>query len=466
MVGPEPLSPEDATLVCATTPEAQLLIGAVCRLDGGPLRDADGELRVDDLRQHVLARLALIPRFRQRVQRVPFDLARPVWVDDADFDIDRHLHVTALPAPGGSAELRAFMGELLSDGLDPGHPMWDLWLIDGLEGDEMAVVLRVHHVIADGLSLVRAAIALLDLEPGDAPPEPPSVPWRPAPTPSSASVAVGAVSDRASHQLGLVVGAARTLMDPRRSLTLARSAARAVTPPPRPIPPLGLTGRVGPRRDLCWSSLPMEPLHTVAHSRGVTVNDMVLAAVTVALRRSLGAEVASSMAQSQPRVLVPVGDAVDDQHGGNRFTFVVAGLPVHLESSELILDHVHREMKERTASDQAANMLALFSVVDVVPVPLLRGLAPGILARQPFVNLTVTNVTGSEAPLYLLGARLRTMHPFVTGVGNVACVIAVLSYRDELAIGITVDPDVVPDADRLLADVVDAAQELGRLGPP
>ena len=171
----EPLSPEDATLLCATPPEAQLQIGALCCFEGGPLRDTDGGLRLDDLRDHVAACIHLIPRFRQRVRHVPFGLARPVWIDDVDFDLSRHIHDAVLPAPGGPAELRRFVADLLGRPLDPDHPLWDLWLIDGLDDGNVAVVLRAHHVVADGLSLLRAATALLDFD-ADPSPDPPPDP--------------------------------------------------------------------------------------------------------------------------------------------------------------------------------------------------------------------------------------------------------------------------------------------------
>lgn len=463
--GPEPLSPEDATLLCATTPAMQLIIGALCRVEGGPLRDVDGSLRLADLRNHVGARLHLVPRFRQRVQRVPFDLARPVWVDDVDFDLDRHVHGAELPAPGGTTELRCFVDDLLGRPLEPAHPMWDLWVVDGLDGGDVAVVLRAHHVVADGLSLLRAAMALLDLDRGDGSPPDASPPWRPTAAPRTVALAGEAVVGRARRQLGLLAGTALTLLDPRRSLPLARVGVGAVASPPRPAPAMPVTGPVGTRREFRWASLPLEPLHRAAHARGATLNDAVLAAVTGALRRTLGPDAAAALSGSPPKVLVPVGDAGPDGGSGNRFSFVVVELPVHLDAPESVLDHIHREMRNRATSRQADHMLSLFSVVDVVPVPLLRGLAPGMLARQPFVNVAVTDVPGSPAPLYLLGSRILEMHPFVTGVGNLACIVAALSYDDHLGVGITVDPDVVAEPDRLLEDLIEVGTELTRLGP-
>lgn len=451
----ESLSPEDATLLCATTPEVQLQIGALCRFDGGPLREGTGRLRVEELRTHLAGRLHRVPRFRQCVRPVPFDLARPVWVDDERFDLDRHVHVAGLPRPGGPAELRAFLADLLGRPLAPDRPLWDLWLVDGLDGGDVAVVLRVHHVVADGLSLLRAAAALLDLEP-DPPTEPARRPWRPTPPPGPATLVVGGRLERERQRAGLAVAAARALLDPHRAAGALRSALRAaVTSPPAAARP-DLTGRVGRRRDVVWTSVPLGPLQDLAHHRGATLNDVVLTVVSGALRRCRSD--GPTGPARPPHVLVPVGDA--EGGDGNAFSFVVAELPVDETDPGRALDRVHREMRGRKGSGQSQGMRSLFSVVDVVPVPLLRRLAPELLARQPFVDLAVTNLPGWDTPLYLKGARLKELHPFITGVGNIACIVGVLSYCGILGVSVTVDPDVVPDADRLLTAI---EREAGRL---
>jgi diacylglycerol O-acyltransferase / wax synthase len=453
----EPLSPEDATLLCATPPEAQLQIGALCRFEGEPLRDPDGRLRFDDLHTHVAGRLAHIPRFRQRIHRVPLDLARPVWVDDTDFDLDRHLRRATLPAPGGADELRRFVGDLLGQPLDTAHPLWDLWLIDGLDdgqGGDVAVVLRAHHVVADGLSLLRAAIALLDVEPTP-PPTPPAAPWKPRATPGPAWLALEGIAGRTRRQVEVAAGAARTVLDPRQLVGLVRSTAATLLAPPRPAPRVPLVGRVASRRDFLWTSIDLGPLHEAARRLDAKVNDLVLAAVTGAVREVVGPATAATLVSNPPKVLVPVGDT-SANGTGNSFSFVVTGLPVHLDDPVEVIGSIHSAMEQRKSSGQSDEMRSLFSAVDVVPVGILRLIAPEVLARQPFVNLAVTNVPGSPDPLYLRGARLVEMHPIITGVGNIAAIIGVLSYCDELGVGLTVDPDVVSDPDHLLGALRDS----------
>lgn len=454
----QPVGPEDAVLLCATDPAAQLQIGALCFFEGAPLRDGDGRLRLHDLRRQVEARLHGSPRFRQRIAPVPLDAARPVWVDDEDFDITRHVHPAVLPAPGGPDQLRAFVDRLLSRPLDPSKPLWELWVVDGVEDGRVAVVLRVHHAMADGLSLLEAALLMLDPERDAA--QATAAPWRPHRPPGPVRLLWDSLADRRRHQLRLAGDAVRAAVDPRWIVGAARAAVGTAVSPPATAPSLALNGRVGARRDFVWASLPLRRLVAVARARGVTLNDVVLTVVTDALRHHLGPEVAAGFGRRPPRALVPVGATAAAGSGGNAFSFVVTPLPVACGDPLEVLDRIHRDMVERKASAQSAATSSLFSIVDVVPLPVLRALGPQALARQPFVNLAVTNIPGSRDPVYLMGARMEELHPIVTGVGNIACIIGVLSYRHHLGVGITVDPDVVADPDGLLAEVVAAADRL------
>lgn len=463
----EPVSPEDATLLCATDPSAPLQIGAVCFFRAGPLRGPDGRIRIDDLRSHVEGRLHLAPRFRQRIVPVPFDAARPMWIDDDRFDITHHVQRAEL-ATGGDAALRAFVADLLGRGLDPDRPLWDLWVVDGIDGDDdrVAVVLRVHHAMVDGITLLNAAFLLLDAEPDPTPDEPPP-PWAPEPTPAPLQLLMDGLRTRRRHQVDIAAEALRTVLDPRRLLGMARSAVGSLTSPPTTAPSLALNGRVGRRRDMVWTSLPLAGLLAVRRAQGTTLNDVVLAVTADAIRRHLGAATALDLKHTPPRVLVPVGDVAGTATGdGNAFSFMVADLPVGREAPADRLARVHDDMDRHKASSESATALSLFSVVDVVPLPLLRRLAPRVLAHQPFVNLAVTNIPGTRDPMYLLGSRMESLYPIVTGVGNIALIVGVLSYRSHLGVGITVDPDVIDDVDGLLDHIREAADDLVRTVTP
>jgi len=241
----------------------------------------------------------------------------------------------------------------------------------------------------------------------------------------------------------------------RRLLSTAGRVPGAVAAALRTDAPLPVTGRVGTRRDVVWASLPLDPLVRTAHAHGATVNDVVLAVVADALHHHLGPHLPPPGRPA--RVLVPVGG---DTTGGNSFSFVVVEVPLDLHDPLDLLDRVRGTTADRTTAGRAGAVRPLFSVVDLVPVPVLRRVAPEVLARQPFVDLAVTDLPGSPVPLYLRGAQLLDLAPVVTGVGNIACIVGVLSYCGQLGVGLTVDPEVVVDPGRLLAAVERSAQRL------
>lgn len=452
----EPVSAEDATLLCSEDPSAQLQIGALCFFEGPPLRDDAGHLRIGDLRAHVAARLSNTPRFRQRIAQVPFEVARPSWVDDEDFDIARHIHAGRIEGRGDDAELRRFVNGILDTRLDAAHPLWDMWFIDGLADGRVAGVLRVHHVMADGLALLDAALLVLDGE-RRADPETP-VPWTPGSAPGAIEALLASLVDRVRNQVGFALRAPRVVLDPRRIAGAARTMGGLRRARSSMAPGLSITARVGPRRDMNWMSLPMDDLLAVKRERGTTLNDVMLAIATGAVRRHID----TAGLTRRPRVLVPVGNVGKEstEVAGNRFSMIVADLPVDLEDPLERLGCLHEQMVRAKASEQASAASLLFSVVDLVPPRLLRALVPEVLARQPFVNLALTDVPGSRTPGFLLGAELESLHPIVTGAGNIAVMIAVLSYVDQMGVAITVDPDVVSDPDHLMESFAAAADEL------
>jgi WS/DGAT/MGAT family acyltransferase len=459
----EPLSAEDVALLCAEPRGAQLQIGALCFFEAAPLRDARGRLRVAELRSHVEARLDALPRFRQRIAPVLAQVSAPVWVDDEDFDIVRHTPHVELPTGGGHVDLPAFMAALLSEPMDPGHPLWDIHTVEGVEPDTVAIVVRAHHVMADGLALLDAATLLLDVTPQ--PPVKFSHDWFPERVAGDLQLSVTSLVDRACRQASLAVGVCRTLLDPRHfepNARLAAQVAGAVRNARRPTArTLPLARPVGPRRAFAWDALPMADIITVKQACGVTVNDVVLAITTGALQRELQAMDALDASGPEPRALIPIG--VRDRAGpglGNRFSITAVGLPVGVGDPLERVQLIHARMHPSTPSPAQTIMPHLFSIADVIPLPALRALVPRVLARQRLVDLAVSNIPGSRNPLYLWNSRLLRLYPFITGVGNIALIVGVLSYGDQLGVGITVDPDVVDDPQRILGHLRAAATEL------
>lgn len=454
------LSAEDATLLCVEPANAPLQVGALCLFEAGPLLDRAGRLRAALLRRHLESRLHLVPHFRQRLASVPFAAGRPVWVDDADFDIAHHTRTVRLPRPGSDAQLRAFVRRFLEAPLDHRRPLWEIATVTGLEGERIAVVLKVHHVLADGMALLRFATAVLDVEPHVATDEVPR--WRPEPAPSPAALVAGALVDRGRHGVEMIRKGLHALgRSPSGLLGASRQVARAVGETAVVAPSLPITGRVGDRRDFAWTRLPLATVKDIAHANGATVNDVVLTLTAGALRHHL-IQAGRAVEGVHVRVLVPVSvrTAAQLDEMGNQFSLLTVALPVGVDDPIELLREVQAETARHKASGQVAIGSLLFGIGGLVPAALLRAIGPEVLARQPFVNLAVTNLPGPQFPLYLLGSRLLELYPAVCGTGNIAMIVGVLSYDGALGVAVTVDADVVPDADAFLAGFERAAAAL------
>lgn len=457
----ERLRPQDATLWCVQAPDAPLQIGALCLFEAGPLHDDRGLLRVGDLRRHVEARLAGLPRFRTRVASGAFEQGL-LWVDDESFDVAHHVRTAAVPRPGGDAELRELVSRLLEVPLDPARPLWEIWLVEGVAGDRVAVIPKVSHVMADGMAILEFALTLLDADPQaaavdvDAPAD-----WAPDTPPDPWSVALAEAVARTRLTGDVLTGLARRLVRPDRIARGLERLAGVAASTARLAPPLPLTRPVGPHRDFAWVRLPIEDLLRVKREHGVTLNDVVLAVVAGGLRTYLerrGAPVGRDV-----RVIVPVSTHVAaGSEIENRFSLMVAGLPVGVADPVERLRLVHAEMSRLKEQEQSDIGPALFTIGGLVPPWLLRLVGPTLLAHQPFVNLAVTNLPGTREPMYLLGARMLELFPYVAVTGNIATIVGVLSYEDGLGVGVTVDADVVPDADALIADLEASARDLVR----
>jgi diacylglycerol O-acyltransferase / wax synthase len=457
----ERLSGQDATLWCVQAPDRPLQIGALCLFEAGPLVDDMGRLRLDELRGHVERRLG-DPRFRARLASVTLDQGL-AWVEDDTFDITHHVRAATLPDPGGDAELRAFVSRLIEMPLDPSRPLWEIWVVDGLAGDRVAVVPKISHVMADGMAVLEFALSMLDVEPRLAgpddsaagAPEPTLVAPAPDRPPSLAAelverVRLGAEAGRSLA--GCVLHPTRSL---RQALELGRAGAAGVSL----APALPITRPVGPHRDFAWHHLAMHDLLTVKRAQAVTLNDVVLAVVTGALRRYL--ERAGASTDAPPRALVPVSSHVSARDEiENRFSMMVADLPVDLDDPAEALEHIHAEMVRHKTSSQTDIGPLLFTIGGMLPPPVLRLIGPALLDRQPLVNLAVTNLPGTRDPMYLLGSHMLELYPYVTVTGNIAVIIGVLSYQDGLGVGVTVDADVVPDVDELVDDLAHSARAL------
>ena len=416
----------------------------------------------EDLERLVASKLHLIPRYRQRVRSVPFELGRPVWVDDPHFDLGYHLRHTALPAPGDDAAFDRLMGRLMSQPLDRERPLWEGWLVEGLEGGQWALVFKIHHCMVDGIAGVELLTILLDLEADTAVGEP--VPWEPRPEPLGALKVFDAWGGLVSNALAAARGIPRSIAHPidaaHSTLTTAEGTFRFLRRL-APTKPLSIEGPIGPHRAYAHSSASLADVKTIRTAFGGTINDVVLAAVTGGYRALLeerGDDVDTAVVRS----LVPVSTRHDDGSGvaDNRVTALLYDLPVQVAEPIERLETVHEEMSKLKASHIAEAGVMVTSVGNLAP-PMLVGMFSRMAISgmhrfgQRSLNTVTTNVPGPQIPLYCLGHEMREYRPFVPISHGIRVGTAILSYNGRLCFGITGDYESMPDVG-VLADAVTA----------
>ena len=421
----------------------------------------------EQIRSLLVAKLGLIPRYRRRVRFLPLQLGRPVWVDDPHFDLDYHVRRTALPAPSNDAALCALMGRLMSQCLDRSRPLWEIWVVEGLEGGRWALVSKVHHAMVDGVSGVDLTAELLDAKPDC--PLPPPAPWIPEPEPSGIAKLLAAWRALAHDARHIASSAAAMTRHPATGLRdLRDSWAGLVTFTQRllNLRTGTLQGTVGKQRSYAHASTSLADVQVIRQALGGTVNDVVLAAVSGGYRALLQAQ-AGHPETARVRSLVPVSTRAADEHGllDNRVSALLCDLPVHLADPEERLHAVRAEMERLKASHMAeagAQVIHLGSLAPPFVVGPLTHLAMRVMHHVPqrmFATVT-TNVPGPRTPLYCLGHKMLDWYPYVPIGQGLRVGTAILSYAGRLSFGITSDYDAGHDADVLARAIVQSLAEL------
>ena len=421
-------------------------VGALLVMDGAPLRGPGGRLRLDELRAEVEGRLHRLPRLRQKVRFVPFGLGPPVWVDDESFDVARHVRSTAVPLPGDERQLWELFGDLQALPLDRDHPLWELWFVDGLQRDQVGLVVKSHHALGDGMATVDLLVTLADLDPTPAP-EPPGPAYRPRPAPSPARLLADALVDLALRPVDVaeaVVGAVRR---PRRAARTAAGVVAAVADLMVPTRPAPWNVPVGRHRRWVGAEVALDDLEAIRRATGATVNDVVLALCASALGDHLAhrGEVVSGRTL---KAMVPVSRRAAGEHGatlGNRVSMLVVDLPVGEADPLARLRWIQRQTAEVKASDRAEGVEALLGLAGGLSV--LAAPAAHLVTHAVPMNVVVTDIPGPAGPVFIHGARVRRAHPYVEVIDREGLTIAVASYAGGLYFGLTADRDVMPDLD-------------------
>jgi WS/DGAT/MGAT family acyltransferase len=457
----EPLSPLDALFLYLESPRTPMHAGSVAIFEGNAFKNRDGVVHIEAIREQIGRRLDLVPKLRQRVRSPRIGQGGPVWVDDSAFDIAHHVRHIALPAPG--TELLELSGKLLAVPIDRAHPLWELWFVEGLEGERIGLVEKVHHALADGLASVELATVLLDFESHPALSEAPvSLPWRSRPEPREATVVARDLVRRGTAPVRTGLSLLGTLEHPVHSIRRATELAGALgtlTTPRTIAPRSSINVAVGQGRRVAFVRQALDPLKAVERRFGVTINDVLLAAVSGGLRAQLIGR-GESVAGVTLQALVPVGmDPHGDHRLGNRVSAMIVRLPLAKADPVARLVAVSQAIGRCKERRQALVGGYITRALDPWPRSALS-VGAHLVHRQRLVNLVITNVPGPPVPLYSMGARMLEAFPIVPLAGNLSLGVAAFSYDGQLSIGILADRDRCPDVDVLARGIGTSFTEL------
>jgi WS/DGAT/MGAT family acyltransferase len=445
----------DRSFLVYEGPTTPMHVGATQIFEAGPLRGADGAIDVERVEQYVLSRLHKVPRYRQRLATTPLEGA-PIWVDDPHFNVHYHVRHTRLPRPGDERLLKRTAGRILSQHLDRGKPLWEMWLVEGLEGDRVAIVTKVHHCMVDGISGVDLLAALLSPE-RDAPVEPPHA-WIPRPAPSAAQLARDRLADALRAPFSAASGVLDLLRDrdgvrtrlAERLDAVARFATRGIAG----ASPTSLNQPIGPYRRIDWLEMDLPAMKRVARKLGGTLNDVVLSVAAGGLRAFLARARQEDVDRLDLRAAVPVSTRAACDRGklGNRVAAWLVKLPVGERDPVARFEQVRAHTAEMKATRAALAADTLEQVSEWTGATLLQ-LGTRLMDLSLPINLVITNVPGPREPLYLLGAEMLAIHPMVPLMGHLATGMALMSYRDVVSWGFSADWDLVPDLHELVLAV-------------
>jgi diacylglycerol O-acyltransferase / wax synthase len=418
-------------------------------------RPAESAPTVDELREHIATRLDKAPRFRRRLAPCPLGIANPVWIDDEEFDIAKHVRAV----PSGGAVDRERLGEvvagLMSERLDRGRPLWALDVVEQLEDGSTALIWRIHHCMADGVTAVKLGSALLwDQEPQAQAPEPAA--WQPERGyrwPKLLALGVGERLQRAGRR---AANAARAAASPQRwreragALSRDRSTLRRELAPKAAVS--ALDRRIGPARRVAFASVPLAELKRIgkAHGEGITINDVVLTVVAGGMRAWLDRRHGS---EDGIRVKVPVSLHHHDAEGnafGNRDSYFFVDLPVAEPDPVRRLVEINRETADRKRHHDAETLYHL---------GLHRSVARWAMNPRVF-TLNVSNVPGPREPVFVRGARVRELYSLAEVAQHHALRVSVISASGTMFFAFCADRDAVQDLDTIARGLDRSIEEL------
>ena len=443
------LTPLDASFLEVESSTAHMHVGWAAAF--APLRDRRPP-RFTEVRDHIDRRMCRAPRYRQKLAEVPLGVNDPVWIDDPDFDIGRHVRRAR------SGNLGEVADSVMSAQLDRDRPLWEVWIADRLDDGRVGVVGKAHHAMVDGIAAVELGSLLLDATPESPAPEPDD--WRPAPSPSGERLVLRGMRDLVSQQLGLARWPMRAAGAPANTARQTAGAAlrigRALGHAVRAAPASSINGALSPLRRLAWTQRPLDDLQKVKRTYGTTVNDVMLAAVTGAIRARM---IRRGEYLTPLKAMVPVNVRSPGDVLGNHISFVFADLPCDEPDPLGRLYRVHATMSQRKRDGEPEGADLALKAAEHTPGVVQHAISR-IVASPRMFNLVVSNIPGPSEPLYMLSCPLQAVYPVVPLAEEHAVSIGMTTVHKQACFGVYADRASLPDAHLVAADIDHSITEL------
>ena len=458
----ERLAGIDASFLYMETPQVHMHVGFACILE--PCDSVDG-CDAAAVMKHVEERASCHRVFRRRLARVPFDLHHPVWVDDPDFDLIHHVHRAAVPAPGGPEELGAMIGRISSTPLDRSRPLWEMWIIEGLEGGRLALNLRMHHSVVDGVSGAGLLMHFFDKSQTTVVPPPP-LPTEPDPVPTDLELVADALRSRIKQPWDVALALGRTITKASQLFRDQISEGRPAGTRPLGAPRTPFNASVSPRRNLATTRVPFQDIRDIKNALDCTVNDVILATAGGGLRRylkNLDVLPEESLTAACP---VSVRTEAESLEFNNKVSVLWTSLATNTDDPLERVERIHASTLLAKREFRAMGGDAIQSWAEFAG-PRVFNLAVRAYSRQhladrhrPVHNLVISNVPGPRDSLYLGGMELKAVYPTGPVMEGMGLNLTVMSYAGQVDFGFFVDSKLVPDVWDLARATKDAFDEL------
>jgi diacylglycerol O-acyltransferase / wax synthase len=457
----------DASFLYLETATSHMHVASTVIYDPSGLQ---GEWGIDRVKAEIDRRLHLVPPFRRRLAEIPFQLHHPLWIEDPDFDLDRHVRQIACPGRGARDDLAALAGDIMSHPMDRRRPLWDMTFIEGLEGGNLAVVTRTHHAAIDGASGMDITVNLLDLAPEPAEIAPPTDAWKPDRVPTDIELVGYAAQSLARQPVSALKAIRRTTT---AALTLRqRNRQPDITPPPAPFsaPRTPFNGAITGRRSFGMADVALDDVKEVRTKVGGTVNDIVLAVCAGALRTYLDEK--GELPEEALVAMCPISVRTEEQRNamGNQVSSMLVSLATNLDDP---LDRVRLIQESTRRAKEQAEVIGADTLMNWTEfaAPAVANLAMRLYSRmkvadrhRPLYNTVISNVPGPQFPLYMAGAKMLAMYPMGPLNDGAGLNMTLISYMGQVHFGLVACPDMLPDVDHLaelmpvaLADLQKAA---------